>query len=197
MRFASLLAVTFLSTACGGGDGSPDPEDPADFRDGFEAGLQSWSTDADVPPDPNRPGEDVEWSITASQEQAAEGIPSARYFLDGTQDDGTIWLVRPFDVLPNADHDVRLRFQFWSESESFNDIAMVAAYAGATSPLVEADFDTSRRANDATGWLEYVYDFAVRSDGTGRVWVAFGISAVFETVMTYFIDDVEIWIDPV
>jgi hypothetical protein len=191
-----MLVLSLLLAACGGGGGPSDPGDPADFRDGFEAGLAAWSAGADVPPDPNRPGELVEWSITESQEQAFEGTTSARYFLDGRQDDGTIWLVRSFDVLPDADHDVRLVFRLWSETESFNDIARVAAYAGATEPTLEADFDLSRRANDAAGWVEYAYDFAVRSDATGRVFVAFGISAVFETEMTYFVDDVEVWIDP-
>ncbi len=35
-----------------------------------------------------------------------------------------------------------------------------------------------------------------RSDSKGRLWVAFGISVVWETKVTYFIDDVRIEIVP-
>jgi hypothetical protein len=144
--------------------------------------------------DPNRPGEFVEWSIEASTDQASEGSMSARYDLDGTQDDGTIWLVRALDVGPGT-HLVTLSFDLWSESESFNQIAKVAAYVGADPPSVEADFDTTQAANLAAGWVRYEYEALVTAGPDGLVRVAMGISAVFETVMTYYVDDVHVVVE--
>jgi hypothetical protein len=179
----------------GGGGGGGGPIEPPTLADGFEGGISGWTADADVPLDPNRPGETVAWSISASSEQAVEGSMSARYFLDGRQDDGTIWLVRPLSVAPSTTFDVHIELAFWSVSESFNNIAHVAVFAGPTPPSVEADFDLSARANDATGWLEYEWDLVATSDPSGALYIAIGISAVFETEMTYFIDNVRVWAD--
>jgi hypothetical protein len=196
------VAWTSLATGCGGsGGGSSGPPDPPpacageSFSDGFEAGVDAWEKGFDLPEDPNRPGEPVAWSIEPSTEQAFDGTTSARYDLDGRQDDGTIWLVRAFDAPPSSGVVVRLRFRLWSETESFNDLARVAAYAGVVPPAVEADFDLSGRANDVAGWAPYEYAFPLSTDASGRVHVAFGISAVFETQMTYFVDAVEVCVD--
>jgi hypothetical protein len=183
-----------LLAACGGGGGGGGRPPEPDFREGFESGLAGWTKGADVPQDPNRPGETVAWSIEVSAEEAFEGSSSARYDLDGTQDDGTIWLVRSFDADPGL-HDVRLALRLWSESESFNTLARVAAYAGPVAPAVEADFDTSETANQVAGWREYAYDFVAEAGGDGRIHVALGISATWETLLTYYVDDVRVTID--
>lgn len=203
---ALVAAVAVLLASCGTGAGSrpstpqpgdpgtPPPADPPEFQDGFEQALDNWLTGYDLPPDPDNPGSVVAWSIEASPEQVFEGQRSARYVLDGRQDDGTIWLVRAFDVVPNANYTVSLAVVFWSAQESFNTIAKVAAYAGPVAPVREADFDTSRPLDAQAGWAAYDYTFEVRSGSDGRLWVAFGISAVWETWMTYHADDVRVTI---
>lgn len=165
---------------------------PVRLREDFEAGLGNWQTGSDVPEDPNRPGQPVAWSITPSREQASEGQNSVRFVLDGVADDGTIWLVRSFDVPPDQDLLVNLAFDLWSESESFNTLAMVAAYAGPRPPEAEGDFDLSQPANLASGWRRYTYDIPTRSDPNGRVWVAVGISVVWETEVTYYVDNLQV-----
>ncbi len=162
------------------------------FQEGFEGALDGWRKGSDVPEDPDRPGEPVRWSIEISADQAAEGGSSARFTLDGKQDDGTIWLARPFAVEPNQTKRVQLALDLWSRSESFNTLAKVALYAGPEPPNEEADFDTSRAANQVTGWRTYQADLEVDSGAEGRIWVAFGISAVWETEMTYYVDDVRV-----
>jgi hypothetical protein len=181
-----LLAIMVQSSGC---DSNPEA-----FFEGFEASLDGWQTGADVPDDPNNPPNPVAWSIDTSDERASEGISSAEYFLDGRQDDGTIWLARSFAAMPYCKHRVLLTFDLWSPSESFNTIAKVAAYAGATAPQKEADFDTSEPADQQAGWTQYRYEFDVTPGAAGEVWVAFGISAVWETEMTYNIDTVSITI---
>jgi hypothetical protein len=162
------------------------------FEEGFEGGLGAWQQGADVPDDPARPGQPVEWSIEPSADQAAEGTSSARLTLDGKQDDGTIWLARPVSVAAGELARVHLSFELWSESESFNTLANVAAYAGAQPPVAEEDFDLSQVANKAEGWMTYDYTFDVRGNAEGHAWVAVGISAVWETQMTYYIDNVQV-----
>jgi len=170
------------------------PDLPIVILEGFESGLAGWQPGADVPEDPSNPGQPVAWTIETSDEQASEGRESAKFTLDGSQDDGTIWLARELAVPPDSDLTVTLSLQLWSASESFNTLANVAAYAGPQPPQVEEDFDTSRAANLAEGWRRYDFSFPVRSDAQGRVWVAAGISVVWETEVTYFLDDLQITI---
>mgnify|MGYP006277569747 CR=1 FL=1 len=185
-----IAIVPLLLTAC-----FHDPLSISD-HEGFEAGLGDWEQGADVPDDPNNPGHPVAWSISGSTEQAAEGSRSAKFELDGSQDDGTIWLVRAFDVPANQSVNVDLDFQLWSPSQSMaNTLINVAAYAGPQPPEVEQDFNTERRGNRVEGWDVYDYRFSAQSGSGGQVWVAFGISVVWETQVVYYIDDVNVEID--
>lgn len=172
------------------------PDDPIELNEGFETGLNAWGTGADVPADPNNPGQPVAWSIVASNQRANTGQQSARFSLDGRQDDGTIWLERQFNLDPATPYRVTLAFAFWSESESFNTLAKVAAYAGASRPDQEGDFNTTQAANQVAGWKQYAYTFNTTSAADGRLWIAVGISAVWETQLLYFLDDIDVTIEP-
>ena len=174
----------------------PDNEEPVVFSDSFETGLAAWTQGSDVPEDPNNPGQPVAWSIEQSDVQAEDGQYSAEFYLDGQQDDGTIWLVREFDVTAGRTYAVTLSFSLWSETESFNTLAKVAVYAGGKAPAAEADFNVDMAANEVAGWKTYTYMADATATSNGKIRVAFGISAVFETEMTYYIDDVEIEISP-
>ncbi|MCL7454721.1 MAG: hypothetical protein M8467_16920 [Anaerolineae bacterium] len=174
---------------------TPPLELPIVIEEGFESGLAGWEKGADVPEDPNNPGQPVAWSIQASSEQATEGQQSARFTLDGSQDDGTIWIGQELAVPPDTELAIAFSLQLWSASESFNTLANVAAYAGPRPPEAEEDFDTSKPANLAEGWRRYDYSFPVRSDAQGRLWLAAGISVVWETEVTYYLDRLVITID--
>jgi hypothetical protein len=178
------------------GTGGDPATQPILFEEGFEEGLDRWQQGADVPEDPERPGQPVDWSIEMSSDQVAGGASSACFDLDGKQDDGTIWLARPLDVPADVAYHVRLAFDLWSESESFNTLAKVAAYVGPQPPAVEEDFDVSEPANQVAGWKTYTYEFDARSGPEGQVWVALGISAVWETEMTYYVDNLRVEVIP-
>ena len=62
------------------------------MKEDFENGFGEWTIDADVPLDPNNPGHFVGWSITRSSDIASSGLYSLKFFIDGRQDDGTIWI---------------------------------------------------------------------------------------------------------
>ncbi len=170
---------------------APPWDHPIAFVEGFEAGLGQWQQGANVPDDPDRPGQSVAWRIEQSDEQATEGASSARFTIDGRQDDGTIWLSRAIEGFePDSTVRVTLALDLWSETESFNTLAKVAVYAGSSAPSEEGDFDASQPANLAAGWRTYEYVFDTKSSSEGTVWVALGISAVWETEMTYYVDNV-------
>jgi hypothetical protein len=189
---ASLLLTVTSLTAC-----TPRTQAgpyKASFRESFEAGLIGWETGADVPEDGERPGP-VDWSIEVSDAQASDGQLSARFFLDGKHDDGTIWLVRSFNVPGDMELTVTMSFDAWSESESFNTMGKVAAYAGPRRPNQEGDFDLSQALNQAAGWRQYGYSFVLRTGADRQLWVALGITAVWETQLTYYFDNLVLKIE--
>jgi hypothetical protein len=171
---------------------APSADEPVAFHEGFEGTLDGWQRGADVPEDPNQPGQPVDWRIELSSDQVAEGTASARFTLDGSQDDGTIWLMRPLDVPPEEPLRVELSFELWSASESFNTLANIAAYAGSEPPGEENDFNLHQTANQVEGWKTYEYAFDVHSNAEGQLWVALGVSVVWETEITYYVDNVHV-----
>lgn len=201
------LTVATLA-GCTGGE-SPET---IDFTDGFEKEFTGWTRDSDVPADPNNPGNPVGWMITRSTERAAGGAASLRYVLDGRQDDGTIWIVRPIAVDSEHAYDVRMQVDAWSASESFNTLAHLVMYAGPTRPTSEGSFpDPGTNSSDAgvtdagglreplnqtEGWRTYSFTWKTPTLQTNTIYIATGISAVWETEMTYFGDNITLSATP-
>jgi len=161
----------------------------------FEDGLSDWTTDSDVPEDPNRPGQLINWTIDSANNISYSGNKSLLFYIDGLQDDGTIWIKNKFATDPNTIRNVTVSFQFWSETESFNELAVVVGYIGNETAEVEEDFQVIGAANQAEGWKTYSCSSEVHTDSSGDVHVALGISVRWETQMTYFIDNVDIAIN--
>jgi hypothetical protein len=157
-----------------------------------EENFGKWSANAHVPPDPNNPGYPVQWHIRRASNVSRSGVYSAELFIDGSQDDGTIWLEQKISVKKNAQVHVSVSFWLYSEQESFNTIAAVVAYAGIAKPAVEDDFAVVGSANEVAGWKNYAHEANVNMVSTAEVWVAVGISVRWESTMTYYIDDVRI-----
>ncbi|MFB6107121.1 MAG: hypothetical protein ABEJ70_09135 [Halobacteriaceae archaeon] len=156
------------------------------FRNGgFEDGLDGWAVGRDLPTDPNT-GDPVASRIAVTDATASEGSRALSLFLDGRQDDGTVWVQRP---APLGDVST-LSVDVHSPAESFNTITKAAVYAGPhpERPLTESRFDTSRPVEDHEGWRTYDYDVA--HDGPGLV--AVGVSVVWETEVTRHLDDVSL-----
>jgi len=165
---------------------------PLVVKTGFESGFEEWEDDADVPHDPNNPGQTVGWNITRSTDIAYSGQYAVQLFIDGSQDDGTIWLERRIVTSRNTQVLVTMSFWLYSEHESFNTIAAVVAYVGIRNPEEESDFKVLGAANQVAGWKQYKLEAKVNTESNGELWVALGISVRWETVMTYYIDSVEI-----
>lgn len=183
-------------------DGSPG------LSEDFEQGIAAWGMERDLPDDPNRGGE-VAWNITPTPEEARSGGWSIRFALDGRQDDGTIWVFQDLPM-PDQAYDAEVSYWAWSRSESFNVLAHTVAYLGPDAPRAEGDFPApgQNSATDdlghgglrepldqAEGWMEYTFTWRVPAD-VDVVHLAIGISAVWETEMSYPVDDVEVMFTP-
>lgn len=153
----------------------------------FEDGLAGWAVGQDLPTDPNADGDQlVETDVSVTTDRAADGKHSCTLFIDGRQDDGTLWVQQRVAL---CGYD-QLAVDYYSEQESFNIITKAAAYVGPDPghPLTEADFDTSVAVEDHAGWKTYEYD--ISHEGIGIV--AVGISVVWETELTRYLDNVRL-----
>ncbi|MGD9130160.1 MAG: hypothetical protein PVH73_01135 [Candidatus Bathyarchaeota archaeon] len=161
------------------------------YDEGFEEDFGGWTEDTDVPLDPNNPGSPVDWNISRITSPVKSGQHSVELYIDGRQDDGTVWIEKALSVSKNTQIQVEVSFDFYSESESFNVIADVVGFAGTSNPEVEADFTVLGQANEASGWKRYTHTATVNTGSSGEAWVAVGISVRWETEMTYNLDDVK------
>ena len=167
-----------------GTDGTAPPAELS--NPSFEAGYRGWLVGRDLPTDPNT-GRPVASGTRIVSDPAVAGQRSLAVSIDGLQDDGTVWVQQAVD-LSGAD---ALSVAVHSPEESFNTLTKVAAYAGprpARGRLREADFDTSAPVEDHAGWRVYEYDVTASGPGV----VAVGISVVWETQVTRYLDDVRL-----
>lgn len=187
--FAALIAVGLIVGILGALNVYPNSQT---INEGFENGFGEWTTDADVPPDPNNVSQPVEWHINRVTNVSHSGQYSLELFIDGRQDDGTIWIERKISVKKNSQIQVKVSFWFYSEQESFNTIAVVCAYAGTKNPEAEDDLAVLGPVNEVAGWKSYTHTTSLDTGSSEELWIAMGISVRWETYMTYYIDDVEI-----
>jgi len=115
-------------------------------------------------------------------------------YIDGRQDDGTVWIEKKMSVKDNSQIQVKVSFEFYSEHESGNVVAKVCAYAGIFNPEVEEDFIILGSANEVAGWKRYTHERSLYTGSSDEVWVAVGITVRWETEMTYNVDDVKVTI---
>jgi hypothetical protein len=151
-------------------------------RESFERDFGGWQPDTD--------GRARRWNISRSTAQAVDGWFSLAFDLDGTNDDGTIWIERTFTAGASRTATVQVSFWLWSPAKSFTAWPVVGV-AGVTDPETESDLPIIGFADRSAGWSRYSFTTQVQTGPTGTVWVAVGISATWETVITHYIDLVE------
>jgi hypothetical protein len=165
--------------------------DQTTFFDDFEGDFSNWTIGSQVPEDPNNPGQNVEWLVERSKNHSFSGKNSVLFFIDGRQDDGTIWITRKLTLEPKSEKSVNISFQLWSGEESFNTLAAVVGYIGGNKPQAEADFRILGVANQLSGWKAYSLSNEIATNQTGEVYVALGISVRWEVELIYFADSIE------
>jgi hypothetical protein len=180
-----------------GSDGTDEPsDDPGDdpgtepstssiVNGSFEDDLEGWEVGTDLPQNPGEESGKVDHSVEVKSELAAEGEKALFCFIDGSADDGTVWVEQQIDFT-----DVeKVLVDAYSEQKSFNILSQVAFFAGKKPDggLTEKDFNRDEEVQDHEGWKTYQYDVADR-DGTGTV--AVGMNVIWETGITSVFDNI-------
>jgi hypothetical protein len=114
----------------------------------------------------------------------------------GRNDDGTTWLETRLSAPPNARVTVTLSFQLWSDMRAAAGFWNVVAVAGNRDPEGEVDFQRIGYTEQKAGWYPYVASWTFTVNPTGRIWVAFGTSVVWEVDKRHLLDYVQVAIKP-
>src|SRR2546425_7399740 len=80
----------------------------------FESDFEGWSING-AGLSPGQPDAD-QWSIARSQDMATDGLTSVKFDLINNNDEGTIWIEKPFLVEPNRLYEVDVSYSFASAS---------------------------------------------------------------------------------
>lgn len=173
---------------------------PFGYFESFENDFGEWVSDHFI--DCEHPSPPVgpctfTWKIERSTEQAQHGSRALKSFLDGRNDDGTIWMEKTFLAPSNSLVDVTLTFYLWSETVSPVNNWPVHAFIGLFNPETELDFPIIGTTDQIKGWQPYIYKKTILTGADGIFWIAFGFGAVWEVERTYFMDSVSVQINPV
>jgi len=135
-------------------------------------------------------------AIRRTSERAFDGSHSVKFTMDGGDDEGTAWIIRPFAVSPGVRYRVGLQFNIYGGPLSR------IAYLGATRPRGMpvanrgADFlEVSCPVSYSSGWEQCNYITEVTADATGTIWAAAGLWATYEVTATAYVDNVTVTID--
>jgi len=175
--------------------GSSDPNEsessdplPVTFENpSFENGLDGWTVGTDLPENPGDSTEKVDHGVTTVDRRASDEDSSVEFYLDGSADDGTVWVAQTVDL---SDAESVL-VDVYNDEESFNILTQVAFYAGEKSSdeLVEVDFDRDNDVEGHSGWKTFSYDVG-GIDGAATV--AVGMNIIWETGVRHVFDNVRL-----
>jgi len=153
----------------------------------FESDLDGWTVGTDLPEEPGDSTEKVDHGVTAVDSRASAGESAVEFYLDGSADDGTVWVAQKVDL-----SDVEsVSVDVYNDEESFNILTQVAFYAGEkpSDELVEVDFDRDNDVEAHSGWKTFSYDVGGIE---GAATVAVGMNIVWETDVRHVYDNVRL-----
>jgi hypothetical protein len=159
----------------------------------FERGFRGWTPDHFIACEQEEVPCGFNWSITRSTDRALHGAFSLKATLDGTNDDGSIWVERRFLGPPGSLATIHLSFWLWSPTQADINTWPVLAFLGGRNPQIEEDFAIIGQTEQARGWTRYSYQKTVKVGDSGVVWAAFGLGATSEFERTYYLDLVRVF----
>jgi hypothetical protein len=198
--FAILISI-FVLLGC---SDSMQPLRPApgfyEIRDSFEGGFSEWTVNSlDVEVDKN----EIDWYVVSSDERAANGLLSAKLFMDNLTDAAKIWLERSIKVAPNKTYQVTISFGLasydYGEVNVFSILANVMPYNpttrdDVTSGVSDGDFPEGTHNGGVQDfvWLDKSLTKSVTSREDGTLYFILGIWGTWEGERTYYFDDFRI-----
>jgi hypothetical protein len=157
------------------------------YEDGFEFGLGDWVYDFDVPMQ-HTTGRYRENHLHCTRDEVYKGKQSLFAFLDGTGDDGTVWIERGVPVPRNASLRVTLSFALGVQSDLATTVMGFIDYYN---PEVEVDFE---EMGMQPGWNVYTFEKIMHTGDSNRLWLGGGFTARWETELRKYMDNFTITI---
>ena len=193
--FAALLGVF----GCGDGSG-PGPGPPGGPYS-FETDFEGWEPDATDLVVAER---EAIWSITRSQERAADGATSLRFHVVNLSDAAKIWIEQPFALQPNTTYDVDIEYAFATADYGLLNLFTILTGVLQSSPEDAGDLEPTFQGTTGNGassdvgyqWLRPRYQLTAESGADGRLYVVIGVWGTYEVTRTYYVDDVRISFTP-
>lgn len=189
--------------------GDSGPGEPVRVSESWETGLDPWSTHGSVGRDAR--GE-FSWSIDVTDDRAADGSQSLQVFTEGRHDDGTAWVTRSVSVEGETGYDATASVAAWSAGESFNTVRHLVMRLGSEPPTSEGDFpppgENSTGAGTVPvgglrepvdregGWEQFEFEWTTPTLSTDALSLSVGVSVVWETDRTDYLDDVRLSLVP-
>ena len=176
------------------------------FEETFDDGLDDWEIEAAIGPEVDL--EDWDWSIDLTDEPVHVGEQSIEVFTEGRYDDGLAWLATTIEIEPDRRYHAEASVHAWSQSYSDNNLRRLACYLGPDTPESQTDFPQADWTstdkdepsyggirdplNRAEGWHEHTFEWESPRLSTNELTFAVGIGVVWETDLTYYLDDFEV-----
>ncbi len=190
-----LLGSLLLGAAAGCNDdpAAPSPGDPVEESFTFDENLEGWqaaATDTLNPP--------IEWHVQHTTERARMGSGSVELHLENFNDAGKIWMERGFELDPGVLYQVEVSYAFgtadWGDVNLFTIIAGVHDTAPRDADELTFQGETGHDEGQDAGyvWLDQAYDFLIPAPDDGTAYVALGVWGTWETIRTYYIDEVTV-----
>jgi hypothetical protein len=189
--------------------GDSGAREPISVSESWESGLGAWSTHGSVGADAR--GE-FDWAIDVTDERAADGSRSLRVFTEGRHDDGTAWVTRSVPVERETAYDATASVRAWSAGESFNTVRHLVMRLGPDQPTSEGDFPSPGENSTGAGtvavgglrepmdreggWEQFGFEFSTPTLATDALALSVGVSVVWETDRTDYLDDVRVSLEP-
>jgi uncharacterized repeat protein (TIGR01451 family) len=157
----------------------------------FEHGrFNRYWVDFEVPFASERPSP-IPFYAVCSRVEAYHGHFAQEIFLDGTQDDGTVWLEGTFPVDPGSEVRVDVEFELFRYQPDIAFFPVVAI--GVLDPEREFDFSVVPGAAVA-GWDYVTSSATIQSGPYDTIHLGLGITVTWETTGTFFTDLVTVTI---
>jgi hypothetical protein len=175
----------------------PSPMLPQSYFYSFENTYSGWDTTGI---DLELGDTTIAWSIHPSNELAIDSSFSMRYYLENYNDEGKIWIQKPYSVKQHKDYLVTLKYKFATRDFGLANLFTIIAGVHLSPPTNAQQLiyqgHTGNGFDFDTGyvWLDKSYEFNIKSTSTSLLWIVIGIWGNWETPRIYFVDSLAICI---
>lgn len=155
----------------------------------FETGLAGWLAQATAP---------QAWSVDRTRKFAADGHAALALQLDNRDEPASLWIQRAFHVKPNRPYRVTVDYDFASRDFGNLDFWRLITTVAPNPPETPDDLafpDNTDNGSDTDvglAWNQKRFNFDVRSDQTGKLYVIIGVGATWQDARTYALDNVRV-----